>query len=201
MMAAPAYKIAKNVTLMDFSGTGGSKTAGSGTINGNVATNLALTIAAGSGVVTASVAASKQRLVIDNSAGGTTCTVQLNFSNTASWNGTLANADTVVAFAKVECASQSLMRRCNPTFIQNPAGTPVTVDALSRSAQELADSGNQGQVLPLFPPAFSGAFYTQPFALNAVIASINLAVTIEVAAGGSADVQISGYGYNALTAI
>jgi hypothetical protein len=198
---AAAYRVTKTILMMDFTGSAGTKTPGSGTINGNVATSLALTIAAGTGVVTASVADNKQRLVIDNSAGGATCTVQLNFSNTTAWNGTLANGDVVQSYTKIECASQTGMRRCNPTFIQNPAGTPVTVDGLSRSTQELVDSGAQGVALPLFPPSFSGIFPTRPFTLNAVIASINIAVTIEVAAGGSADVQISGYEINGQVAV
>jgi len=193
---AQAFRPTKNVTLPDFSGAGGTKTPNSGTILGNVASNFVLVIASGTSVVTASVADGKQTLVIDNTAGGATSAIQLKLVNPAGYLGSLANGDTVIAFTKIEVTSQSNMRRCNFVNMLNPSGSPVNNVFLGRSSVE-----NSGGVVPNFPPAFSGIYVTDPFTFGAAPASVDVPVTIEVAAGGIATVSISGLGYNAVAAV
>lgn len=191
----PRYRTTNVFVLPGISGSGGTKTAGAGTINGEVADNCNVAIASNAAgvTVTASVGVGRpnsQRLRIQNSAGNTgSSVVRFQLASFTDYLTGLASGEVVRATGRIAVQSSAGLYRHDLSIQQDPSGTVVNFPSMQKST---AEDGN-GDSFPTFPPGPYTVKLTATGALTATPASINVAFSIEVAPGGDVTVDISGW--------
>jgi hypothetical protein len=201
----PAFRSAKTVLMPEMAGTSGGKTPNSGVINGTMPGNMRLTIGSGSTagwpIITLTTANNRLTAVIDNTGNlVATQNITIDLNNRTAYNGNLANGDIVIASATLGITNPVGLRRHDLILTQNSegAGTLMAISAMAQSNQELIN-GN----VPVLPPQSYGpiTLRTQPVTLNDTLASLNVALSLQIAAGGSVTIDYGDLTLDAVVAL
>lgn len=175
--------------LPEITGSGGTTTPSTGTINGTVATGYNVQIASNATgvVVTAEVLADgKQRMRIQNG-NAASSVVRLNLASYTDYLTGLASGDLVQASCLLEVVAASGLYRHDLSVQQNPSGSAYNITSMLKSAAE----DGSGDSFPVFPAAPYALELKPHGALTATPTSVNVAMSIEVAPGGDVTVDVS----------
>jgi hypothetical protein len=178
------YKNGGFFQLPQITGNGGTKSAGSGAINGDIATGYTATIVTNSSGVTinASVADGKQRMEITNN-NAAASVIRFQYTASTSYLTGLAGGDVVMFSGTYDVIKSSGLMRTDVSFTQNPGGSPtVTFSALQKSGQEAT---------PVFT---TNPYRIKATAIGTLTATPTGAVvifSIEVASGGTVTLDMS----------
>lgn len=194
-----AFRTVTTFMLPEITGTGGTKTASTGTINGAVATGYNIQIATNATgvVITAEVLpGGRQRMRIQNgNAAASVCRFQL--ASFTDYLTGLASGDIVRAGCVVEVIEQSGLYRHDFSVQQNPSGTVYNILSMQKSGRE----DGSGDSFPLFPEAPYSLQLRPHGALTATPTSLNVALSVEVAPGGDVTMDISALTLSEIVAI
>ncbi len=191
------YKTAGSNLLPAFTGTGGTKTQGTGTITGEAAlpANWNCQVASGSAnVVLSNPVPGTVRMSITNPSGSVATTVYLQPTNNAALLAAIGNGSLVQAgmdFASVG-TSVSLTRIAASIRINGSGGTIWNAMARDTNTETATDfKYNQA--------ASNGRRWTHPWVVPSVPTSVELLLAVNLDPSGSAVVDISSPILNLLT--
>lgn len=193
------HRASTSFQMPRITGTSGTKTANSGTINGDIATGYTCDIVTNSSgvVITGSVdeANQKQRLRIQNGNASATV-IRFGLTSLTDLTTGLVGGDIVRVGGTIDVISQSGLYRHDMGFIQNPSGVPVAFGSFQKSTGE----DGTGDSFPFFPPAP----YTLSPDCHAVLTttptSLRHIFTFELASGGDVTVDLSKFTFEEVVA-
>lgn len=182
----------------DFGTTGGVKTAGTGTINGNVPTGMRVWISAGSPVVDLTTkdtlgSAGKRLNVKVSNAAGTACRVDVDLGGaSAAFNAGLSAGDTIRGWIGVRIKSIAQLLALYATFQVTGGGGGVTFCFSPHTAADPTPNAE-------FP--FTGRLMLPAQTLGAGFASLNMTFALQFTANAAAaaEFDVWDYGIEKLT--
>ena len=194
VIASPYTSVAV-AGMPDFTGTTGTKTVGSGSITGNVPTNLNVQVASGSAAVTTTIRTpagqegGRLNLAIANS-GGAVSLVKTSLADKTLFNASLNNGDQVRAWIGFRFKSKTLATNLQIYLQLN--GSTIGWWAGRYTSKETPTID--------YDAPFIGYFPTDVFTINAAVTQFDVVCAVEVGATtGAADIDIWGFKLEKLT--
>lgn len=179
-----------------FTGTGGTKTAGSGSITGNAPDNIRVWVSSGSAAVTLTSktttgsAGNRLGVVIAN-AGGADSRVDIDLATTNLYNSQLVAGDRIQGYIGLRIKSITALKALYATMTVTGGGGTTTFGFSPHTSADPNPNAEYPYVCRIaMPPQVLGAGFT----------AINIGFAIQVAATtGAADIDVWDFGIDKLT--